>query len=95
MGKKEGKSKKGRWKIEKWRRKSDKNEERRTFFFFFFFFFAFSFFKTTEVCFGLPKWKFSTGKKHFMLGKNQEKWFLSTQKKFSVMPLNKKPCSHI
>ena len=34
------------------------------FFFFFFFFF----------CFGLPKWEFSTGKKHFTTGKkNQEK----------------------
>ena len=29
---------------------------------FFFFFFCFSLLKTTEICFRLPKWKFSTGK---------------------------------
>ena len=39
------------------------NEE-RTFFFFFFFF---------SFVLGLPKWKFSIGKKHFTLGKSQEK----------------------
>ena len=35
------------------------------------------FFKTTKICFGLAKWKFSTEKKknHFTPGeKNQEKW---------------------
>ena len=37
----------------------------------FFFFFHFS--KPLKSVLGLPKWKFSTGKKHFMSEKNQEK----------------------
>ena len=33
---------------------------------------------------GLPKWKFSTRKKHFMLGKKSGKMTLPPQKKYSV-----------
>ena len=54
---------------------------------FFFFFFFFSLFKTTKICFGLPKWKFSTGKKHFTLGKKIRKNDLAPSKNFPVMPL--------
>ena len=43
------------------------------FFFFFFFFFAFHFSKPLKFVLGLPKWKFSTRKKYFTVGKNQEK----------------------
>ena len=46
---------------------------RGLFFFFFFFFFAFHFSKRRKFVLGVPKWKFSTGKKDFTPGKNQEK----------------------
>ena len=53
---KEGKSKKGRWKIENGRGKCYKMRMRKWgkdyFFSFLFFFFCFSLFKTTEICFG-------------------------------------------
>ena len=52
----------GRWKSYKMRRPS---------FFFFFFFFCFS--KPLKFVLGLPKWKVSTGKKHFMAGKKLRK----------------------
>ena len=36
---------------------------------------------------GLPKWEFSTGKKHFMLGKKSGKMILPPQKNMPVTPL--------
>ena len=48
---------------------------------FFFFFFAFYFWKRwRKFVLGLPKWEFSTGKKHFTPGKNQEKWLCPLRK---------------
>ena len=46
------------------------------FFFFFFFFFAFHFSKQLKSVLGLPKWEFSTGKKHFTPGKKSGKMTL-------------------
>ena len=44
------------------------------FFFFFFFFLCFSLSKLQKFVLGVPKWKFSTGKKSILtLGKNLEK----------------------
>ena len=40
-----------------------------------------------KFVFGLPKWKFSTGKKHFTPGKKSGKMTLPTQKNFPVTPL--------
>ena len=57
----------------------NENEERTFFLSFlgFFFFFCFTLFKPLKFVLGLPKWEFSTGKKHlkaFHTGKkNQEK----------------------
>ena len=83
MGKwrwKEGKFKKGRWKIENGRRESYKMRRRL-------FFFAFLFSKPLKFVLGLPKWKFSTGKKHFTPGKkNQEKWLCPLWKIFHLCP---------
>ena len=68
---------KGRWKIKNGRWESYKMR-RGLFFVFLFlfcfvlFFFCFSLFKTTKICLGLPKWKFSTGEKHFTPEKNQK-----------------------
>ena len=45
-----------------------------------FFFFAFHFWKRRKFVLGLPKWEFSTGKKHFTPGKNQEKWLCPLRK---------------
>ena len=54
---------------------------------FFFFFFAFYFSKPLKFVLGLPKWKFSTGKKHFTPGKKSEKMTLPPQKNLPVTPL--------
>ena len=66
------------------------NEERT-----FFFFFASHFSKPLKFVLGLPNWKFSTRKKHFMQGKKQTnkqtKMTLPPQKYFSVMPLTGSP----
>ena len=43
-------------------------------------FFFISLFKTTEICFGSPKWEFCTGKKHFALGKNRKNDFAPSEK---------------
>ena len=51
------------------------------------FFFTFEKWKTYEICLGLPKWEFSTGKKHFTPGKNQEKWLCPLWKNFSLTPV--------
>ena len=85
---KEGKSKKGRWKIENGRRKSYKMRGGLFFsfflsFFFFFFFLLFTFQKPLKFVLGLPKWEFSTGKKHFTPGKKIRKMTLPTLKKYS------------
>ena len=52
----------------------------------FFFFFAFHFSKPLKFVLGLPKWKFSTRKKHFMLGKKSGKMTLPPLKNIPVMP---------
>ena len=59
-------------------------------FFFFFFpssFFAFHFSKPLKFVLGLPKWKFSTGEKHFTLGKKSGKMTLPPLKNIPLMPL--------
>ena len=77
-----------RKKAENWKWKEGKlwNEE-RTLFFLFFFFFASHFSKSLNFILGLPKWKFSTRKKHFMQGKKSEKMTFPPQKNVPVMPL--------
>ena len=42
-------------------------------FFFFFFFLLFTFENDGNLFWGLPKWEFSTGKKHFTPGKKSGK----------------------
>ena len=42
--------------------------------------FFFHFLKWWEFVLGLPKWEFSNRKKHFTLGKNQEKWLCPLRK---------------
>ena len=51
-----------------------------------FFFFAFHFSKRRK--FVLPKWKFSTGKKHFTPGKYQENDFAPSEKFFCYAPVD-------
>ena len=51
-----------------------------------FFSFAFHFWKQQKFVLGLPKWEFSTGKKHFMLGKKSGKMKLPPQKNMPVTP---------
>ena len=53
------------------------NEERT------FFFFAFHFSKPLKFVLGLPKWKFSTGKKHFTAGKKLRKNDFAPSEQFS------------
>ena len=48
------------------------------------FFFHFS--KPLKFVLGLPKWEFSTKKKHFTPGKNQEKWLCPLWKIFLLHP---------
>ena len=91
LGKKRQKEK--RSEIEKKRRKIVKgkveklpNEEMRRGPFFFFFF-ASHFSKPLKFVLGLPKWKFSTGKKHFTPGKKIRKNDFAPQKNFPVTPL--------
>ena len=43
--------------------------------------FAFHFSKPLKFVLDLPKWEFSTGKKHFSSGKNREKWLCPLRKK--------------
>ena len=49
----------------------------------FFFFFASHFSKPLKFVLGLPKWKFSNGKKYFMPGKKSEKITLPPSERFS------------
>ena len=99
-GKKQGKLKKRRWKKEKkgngvkkkenWKSEGGKLEMeggKVTKWGDFFFFFAVHFSKWLKFVLGLPKWKFSTGKKHFTSGKKSGKITLHPQKNFPVMPL--------
>ena len=86
--KRKGKSKKGRWKIENGRRKRCKMRRGTCLFFFFFFFFSFLLSKPQKFVLGLPKWEFSTGKKHFTPGKNQEKLICPLLKNILVTPLH-------
>ena len=53
------------------------------------FFFAFHFWKQWKFVLGLPKWEFSTRKKHFILGKKSGKITLPPQKNMPVTPLIK------
>ena len=53
----------------------------------FFFFFACHFSKRQKFVLGLPKWKFSTGKKHFTPGKKSGKMTLPPQKNVPVTHL--------
>ena len=62
------------------------NEERTFFFFLFFVLFCFVLFLLLTFVLGLPKWKVSTGKKHFTPGKNRKNDF-APQKNFPVTPL--------
>ena len=50
--------------------------------------FVFHFSKPLKKILGLPKWKFSTGKKHFTPGKKSGKMTLPPQKNFPVTPLD-------
>ena len=90
--KRQGKKGKGvkiekrRWKIGNGSRKMLEKEV-RTLFFFFFFFLAFHFWKRRKFVLGLPKWEFSTGKKHFMPGKKSGKMTLPPQKNMPGTPL--------
>ena len=73
------------------RRKSYKKTTKGPFFFFFLvclFFFAFHFSKRLKFVLGPPKWKFSTGKKHFMPGKKSGKMTLPPRKNMPVTPLS-------
>ena len=74
-------------KVENWMCKSYKMRE-KTFFFFFFFFFTSHFSKPLKFDLGLPKWKFSTGKKHLVTpGKKiKEKWLCPFRKNFLLRP---------
>ena len=59
-----------------------KVEERTSFFFFC------HFSKPLKFVLGLPKWKFSTGKKHFTPEKKIRKNEFAPQKNFPVTPLD-------
>ena len=54
---------------------------------FFFFSFAFHFSKSLKFVLGLPKWRFSTGRKLFTPGKKSGKMTLPPWKNFPVTPL--------
>ena len=75
---KEGKSKKGRWKIENARRKSYKMRRGP---------FCFSLFKTTEICFGSTKMWIFYREKAFHAGKKSGKMALPPLKNMPLMPL--------
>ena len=79
MENKKRKGGKGRWKIgNRWEKGEKYENGTEDLWGFFFFFFAFHFLKQLKFVLGLPKWKFSTGKKHFTpAGKNQGKVTLS------------------
>ena len=55
-------------------------------FFFFFFWFAFHFWKRRKFVLGVPKWEFSTGKKNYTSGKNQENDFAHSEKYVCYVP---------
>ena len=98
--------KRGKWRIKEGKLKREggklkmeggKSSKMRRGPFFFFFFFHFS--KQRKFVLGLPKWKFSTGKKHFTPGKKSREITLPPQKKKNpVTPLRrtgpdrKSPC---
>ena len=52
----------------------------------FFFFFAFHFSKRWKFVSGVPKWKFSTGKKNFTRKKIRKKDFATSEKNFLLRP---------
>ena len=109
MDHKEKKTKKGKGgKLKKGRRKSSKKRWWSVFFFvlfcfvfvfccfcFCFCFFAFNFSKRLKFILGLPKWEFSTGKKHFTPGKKSGKMTLPPQKNMPVMLLPVGSCRTI
>ena len=80
IDKKRRKMVKGRLKIGKGSRKSSKKIWRLFFFFFLFFFLPFTFENDRNLFWVYQNGKFSTGKKHFTPGKNQEKWLCPLRK---------------
>ena len=80
------KREKGRWKCWKCKEENFENME-RTFLFFFFFFFSFHFSKPLKFVLSLPKWEFSSGKKHFTPGKKIRKKWLPPLKNIPLTPL--------
>ena len=90
QGRKEGKMEQKRRKIKegkvenwKWKEEKLQNKERTPLFFFFF---AFHFWKTLKFVLVLPKWEFSSRKKHFMRRKKSGK-YSPPKKNFPVTPL--------
>ena len=94
MDKKRRKIVKG--KVENWKWKEEKDPKWGEdlfyspfflfFCFLFFVFFAFHFSKWLKFVLSVPKWKFSTSKKHFTPGKNQEKWLCPLRRIFLLCP---------
>ena len=83
MERKRRKIVKGKWKL---KIEGGKSSKMRRGLFFFFSLFTFS--KRQKFVLGLPKWKFSIGKKHFTPRKISGKMTLPPQKKFPVTPLS-------
>ena len=86
LSRKEGNQKKKKKEGGKLKMKGGKwlqNEERTFFFFFFFFHFS----KRLEFVLDLPKWEFSTRRKHFMPAKESGKITLPPLKNNSLTPL--------
>ena len=80
MEKKRRKIAKG--KVENWKWKEGKVTKWGEDLSFFFFFFYFPFSKWLKFVLGLPKWKFSAGKRHFTPGKKSRKMTLPLRKIF-------------
>ena len=80
-----GEEKKETFKREGGKLEMEVGKEVRTFFVFCFFFWLFTF-ENDGNLWGLPKWEFATGKKHFTLGKNQEKWLCPLRKIYLLCP---------
>ena len=75
QGKTEQKRRKSyKGKGENWKRKGKSYQMKKGLF-------AFHFSKPLKFVLDLPKWEFSTGKKHFSSGKNREKWLCPLRKK--------------
>ena len=75
--------------------KVTKEGEDLFFLFLFFFWFVSHFSKPLKFVLDLPKWKFSTGKKHFTLGKNLKKLLCPLRKMFLLCPWSRQENSEI